>query len=221
MTRWMNDCSVFTFCTRCTRISWVFLERIPWRMCNRSLVITFAVSLPLDQPDQHDEREHDDADDDREAGASRQRRDDHRDDHDDERRRRRTSAPPATTGCPSNTISSPGCSSMAATPLRGGASTPAVRSRPTPADTLPWGPAAARPHRSGVAHRQSIRLLIEGLWVRVPPPESHERPPSAGVARWGGAAAAPRGERRYVPGVPSGNRRRQLAAAHAPTEAID
>ena len=29
-------------------------------------------------------------------------------------------------------------------------------------------------HRSGVAQRQSIRLLTEGLWVRIPPPELHE-----------------------------------------------
>ena len=33
-------------------------------------------------------------------------------------------------------------------------------------DLLPWSP------QSGVAQWQSIRLLIEGLWVRVPPPES-------------------------------------------------
>src|SRR4051812_39839275 len=32
--------------------------------------------------------------------------------------------------------------------------------------------------RSGVAQRQSIRLLTEGLWVRIPPPElRHKEPP--------------------------------------------
>ena len=31
--------------------------------------------------------------------------------------------------------------------------------------------------RSGVAQRQSIRLLTEGLWVRIPPPELMEGGP--------------------------------------------
>ena len=35
-----NDWSVLTFCTRSTRVSWVFLERIPRRICSRSVVMT-------------------------------------------------------------------------------------------------------------------------------------------------------------------------------------
>ena len=52
------------------------------------------------------------------------------------------------------------------------------RCRPIP-PTMSAAPHAA-PLRSGVAQWQSIRLLTEGLWVRVPPPELIRRPPSRG-----------------------------------------
>ncbi len=48
------------------------------------------------------------------------------------------------------------------------------------AGALPRLPMTGRSDRSGVAQWQSIRLLIEGLWVRVPPPEPHRRPPERG-----------------------------------------
>src|SRR5215218_2691527 len=43
------------------------------------------------------------------------------------------------------------------------------------ADGVPTMDDAASAARSGVAQRQSIRLLTEGLWVRIPPPELPRR----------------------------------------------
>jgi transposase-like protein len=66
------------------------------------------------------------------------------------------------------------------------------RSRPGSL-SYPWRPmtlqrslircSAGRTTRSGVAQWQSIRLLIEGLWVRVPPPELDEGRRPVGAVR--------------------------------------
>ena len=97
---------------------------------------------------------------------------------------------------------------LAARPGRGAQVRPAVRELPReveagllllPRPGLPisvLGQASRQRHRSGVAQRQSIRLLTEGLWVRIPPPEllrsgrptsSHEAPTGASFSFCGSA----------------------------------
>ena len=41
---------MFTFCTRCTRVSWVRLESSPRRMCSRSVVSTYCVAIRFTKP---------------------------------------------------------------------------------------------------------------------------------------------------------------------------
>jgi hypothetical protein len=62
----------------------------------------------------------------------------------------------------------------------------------------------AQEARSGVAQWQSIRLLIEGLWVRVPPPELDRGAATAGDASMRPVASVSPRAARPSPGASSG-----------------
>jgi hypothetical protein len=62
----------------------------------------------------------------------------------------------------------------------------------------------AQEARSGVAQWQSIRLLIEGLWVRVPPPELDRGAAAAGDASMRPVASVSPRAARPSPGASSG-----------------
>ena len=111
----------------------------------------------LDQADEHQHDQGDHADDDREPGAEDQQAEHHEHGHD-----QRAHDVEAHDAAPRRVA----VEHLLLAGMQVHAGTLPVRRRRARRRPPPWSP------HSGVAQWQSIRLLIEGLWVRVPPPES-------------------------------------------------